>query len=157
MRMILLRNVHAFMMSDLFVNYVIDIYNEFVLNAQTVTGVGRASQSLLILSSLLVLQFSAVCTTALAEMPTIKTSLEILDKRVAKLCEDYRVPPPAPKHNATDNSYKKDTSANVLDAKKLSSLIEKNRAVMTHSEHQAMEAVKRIESALKKARTAFAW
>lgn len=33
MRMILLRNVHAFMMSDLFVNYVIDIYNEFVLNA----------------------------------------------------------------------------------------------------------------------------
>ncbi|PVD28218.1 hypothetical protein C0Q70_10805 [Pomacea canaliculata] len=102
-------------------------------------------------------EFSAVCTTALAEMPTIKTSLEILDKRVAKLCEDYRVPPPAPKHNATDNSFKKDTSANVLDAKKLSSLIEKNRAVMTHSQHQAMEAVKRIESALKKARTAFAW
>ena len=102
-----------------------------------------------------IFQFAAVCQASLVELPTVTASLETLDTQLAKLCKEYQVPPPPPP--GTHDQNDKDNSGGVVDLKAASSKVEKNRSHLTHSKHQAQDIVKNMESALKKARTAFVW
>ncbi|XP_076444904.1 uncharacterized protein LOC143282909 [Babylonia areolata] len=115
-------------------------------------------------------EFAAVCQVSAKELPTVVTSLDTLDARLAELCQEYKVPPPPPPGTARDqhssssnnngnmNSNNSDNNNSLpVDLQATSRKMEKNRARLLHSKHQAEDVVKNVASALKKARTAFVW
>ncbi|KAK7500112.1 hypothetical protein BaRGS_00008659, partial [Batillaria attramentaria] len=101
-------------------------------------------------------EFAAVCMTIMTELPTVSTSLEMLDNKLDALCQEYKVPPP-PQPGQTHNREDNTENSNNVDLKKASTTIEKNRGKISHVQHQSQDVVKKVETALKKARTAFVW
>lgn len=102
-------------------------------------------------------EFTAVCQTAMTELPTVNTSLETLDSNLAALCLEYQLPPPPAPGQNHNSDITTDSSNNNLDLKKTSAIIEKNRGRINHVRHQSQDLIKKIETVLKKARTAFVW
>ncbi|KAL8613727.1 hypothetical protein ACOMHN_029819 [Nucella lapillus] len=106
-------------------------------------------------------EFAAVCQVSATELPTVVASLDTLDARVAKLCQGYQVPSPPPagsrdrEPGSSADTAKNNTEA--VDLQAVSCKVEKNRARLTHSKHQAQDVIKNVGNALKKARTAIVW
>ena len=103
-------------------------------------------------------QFAAVCQASLKELPKLTMSLDMLDARLDTLCKEYKVPPPQPPGQHTQDSNATDNdNNNTVDLKAASHAVEKNRGRLTHSKHQAQDLVENMKNALKKTRTAFVW
>lgn len=99
-------------------------------------------------------EFAAVCLATVKELPIINSSMETLDTRLDRLITEFKVTSPPQQASTPDVGNDNEAPINVKTA---SHVVERNRGVLVHTQHQAKELGVTIENALKRARTAYVW